>query len=98
MLCTEAALGLLLRREGGVRPPVPNELNICSRRESSSEVKYRSQRISTIAVISHPAAMASTEGAGEYISLAPRAAKTTAIAPKTDIWKRFIAIESLASV
>jgi hypothetical protein len=62
-------------------------------------VKYKTQRISTIAVISQPAPMAIKDARGEKIpSLVPITANTIATEPKTDIWKRFIEIASLARV
>ncbi|TDL26337.1 hypothetical protein BD410DRAFT_800225 [Rickenella mellea] len=88
-----------LRRFGGVRPPVPIELKMCRDRESSSDVKYSTQSISTIESMSQPADIALREASfAKMPSLTPITAKTTAIAPNVDIWKRCIEIESLASV
>jgi hypothetical protein len=79
---------------------VPSILKTWSDSESSSDVKYRTQRISTMAVISQPALMASSAGAltANIPWFTPMTANTTAIAPNVDIWKRCIAIESLARV
>jgi hypothetical protein len=55
--------------------------------------------MSTIAKMSHPADMALR--AGRFMKMpisTPLTAKTIATAPNTDIWKRCIAIESLARV
>ena len=54
-----------LRREAGVRPPVPSMLKMCSVNESSSAVKYRTQVMLTMARMSQPAAMAFWEAKGE---------------------------------
>ena len=82
-----------------MRPPVPNRLKMLNMRESSSEVKYSVQRMLTIERMSQPAAIASSEALPEKMpELTPWTENTIATAPKTEIWRRCMAMESVARV
>jgi hypothetical protein len=73
-------------------------LNSSENTESSVDVKNNTQMMSTIARMSHPTDIATGAAVAEKMpTWTPFTAKTMAIAPNMDSWRRCTAIASVAT-